>query len=155
VVLLAVPYDCGPVETVILFEDPFVVALPHAHPLAKESGVKPERLWREHLMLLKDGHCLRDHALSACHLADGRGTEGFEATSLPTLVQMVDKGSARRYCQRSQSTQAYCLEPASSPDRCSAMSLLARLASFGAAAPGGERSFICLRKSSRNVPGRD
>jgi LysR family transcriptional regulator, hydrogen peroxide-inducible genes activator len=43
-------------------------------------------------MLLKDGHCLRDHALSACHLADQRGTEGFEATSLPTLVQLVDNG---------------------------------------------------------------
>src|SRR5215471_1127479 len=92
VVLLALPYDCGAVETVILFEDPFVVGLPRAHPLAKEGGVKPERLWCEHLLLLKDGHCLRDHALSACHLADRRYSEGFEATSLPTLVQMVDNG---------------------------------------------------------------
>src|SRR5215472_9251749 len=65
VVLLALPYDCGAVETVILFED---------------------------LLLLKDGHCLRDHALAVCRLADRRLTEGFEATSLPTLVQMVDNG---------------------------------------------------------------
>ena len=43
-------------------------------------------------MLLKDGHCLRDHALAVCRLADRRLTEGFEATSLPTLVQMVDNG---------------------------------------------------------------
>src|SRR5215472_8159675 len=92
VVLLALPYDCGAVETAILFEDPFVVGLPGAHPLAKEEAVKAQRLWNADLLLLKDGHCLRDHALTACHLADRRRTEGFEATSLPTLVQMVDNG---------------------------------------------------------------
>ena len=92
VLLLAFPYDCGAVETAILFEDPFVVGLPSNHPLAKEGAVKPQRLWNADLLLLKDGHCLRDHALAACHLADRRRTEGFEATSLPTLVQMVDNG---------------------------------------------------------------
>jgi LysR family transcriptional regulator, hydrogen peroxide-inducible genes activator len=92
VVLLALPYDCGAVETTVLFEDPFVVALPGAHPLATETRVKAQRLWCEDLLLLRDGHCLRDHALSACRLADRRRTEGFEATSLPTLVQMVDNG---------------------------------------------------------------
>src|SRR5262245_4299380 len=92
VVLLALPYDCGAVETVILFEDPFEVGLSRAHPLTKETAVKPQSLWHEDLLLLKDGHCLRDHALSACHLADRRMTEGFEATSLTTLVQMVDNG---------------------------------------------------------------
>jgi LysR family hydrogen peroxide-inducible transcriptional activator len=92
VVLLALPYNCGAVETVILFEDPFVVGLPREHLLAKETRVKPERLWREDLLLLKDGHCLRDHALAVCRLADRHLTEGFEATSLPTLVQMVDNG---------------------------------------------------------------
>ena len=92
VVLLALPYDCGAVETLVLFEDPFVVALPRAHPLANETRVKAQRLWCEDLLLLRDGHCLRDHALSACRLADRRRTEGFEATSLPTLVQMVDNG---------------------------------------------------------------
>src|SRR5215468_3253275 len=92
VVLLALPYDCGAAETVILFDDPFVVGLPRDHPLAKQVSIKPQRLWRENLLLLKDGHCLRDHALAACHLADRRLTEDFEATSLPTLVQMVDNG---------------------------------------------------------------
>jgi len=92
IVLLALPYDCGAVETVILFEDPFVVGLPRAHPLAKEGPVKIQRLWCEDLLLLKDGHCLRDHALAACRLADRRLTKGFEATSLATLVQMVDNG---------------------------------------------------------------
>jgi len=92
VVLLALPYDCGPVESKILLEDRFVVTLPRAHPLAKETRIKPEELWSQDLLLLKDGHCLRDHALAACRLADRRRTEGFEATSLPTLVQMVDNG---------------------------------------------------------------
>jgi LysR family hydrogen peroxide-inducible transcriptional activator len=59
---------------------------------AKETRVKPERLSREDLLLLKDGHCLRDHALAVCRLADRRLTESFEATSLPTLVQMVNNG---------------------------------------------------------------
>jgi LysR family hydrogen peroxide-inducible transcriptional activator len=91
-VLLALPYDCGAVESVVLFEDSFVVGLPRGHPLANEERIKPQRLWGENLLLLKDGHCLRDHALTACRFADRRLTEGFEATSLPTLVQMVDNG---------------------------------------------------------------
>jgi LysR family hydrogen peroxide-inducible transcriptional activator len=91
-VLLALPYHCGAVETVVLFEDPFVVALPPQHPLVNEVCIKPQRLWSENLLLLKDGHCLRDHALAACHLADRHATEGFEGTSLTTLVQMVDNG---------------------------------------------------------------
>jgi LysR family transcriptional regulator, hydrogen peroxide-inducible genes activator len=92
VVLLALPYDCGAVETMVLFEDPFVVVLPSTHRLANETRVKSQRLWCEDLLLLRDGHCLRDHALSVCRHADRSLTEGFEATSLPTLVQMVDNG---------------------------------------------------------------
>jgi LysR family transcriptional regulator, hydrogen peroxide-inducible genes activator len=92
VALLALPYDCGAVETHILFEDPFVVALPRQHVLAKELHIKPQRLPAEDLLLLKDGHCLRAHALAACRLADRNLVERFEATSLATLVQMVDNG---------------------------------------------------------------
>jgi LysR family hydrogen peroxide-inducible transcriptional activator len=92
VVLLALPYDCGNVESVPLFDDRFLLALHPGHPLAKERRIEPERLRSEEVLLLKDGHCLRDHALSVCHLADRRRTEAFEATSLPTLVQMVDNG---------------------------------------------------------------
>lgn len=92
VVLLALPYDCGAVETVSLFEDRFVLALPRGHALAAERRVAPERLRAEEVLLLKDGHCLRDHALSVCRMADRRRSAAFEATSLPTLVQMVDNG---------------------------------------------------------------
>jgi DNA-binding transcriptional LysR family regulator len=89
VVLLALPHECGAVENVVLFKDPFVVGLPRGHPLAKEVSIKPQNLLGEDLLLLKDGHCLRDHALAALRrLADRRIAE-FEATSLQTLVQMV------------------------------------------------------------------
>jgi len=92
IVLLALPYDCGPVEVFTLFEDPFVVGLPGEHPLARAERIKPQQLWQQDLLLLKDGHCLREHALEACHLADRNARESFEATSLATLVQMVDNG---------------------------------------------------------------
>jgi LysR family transcriptional regulator, hydrogen peroxide-inducible genes activator len=85
VVLLALPYNCGAVETVMLFEDPFVVGLPQTHPLAKEERISPQRLLGEDLLLLKEGH-------SVCQFADRHLTERFEATSLTTLVRMVDNG---------------------------------------------------------------
>jgi len=91
-VLLALPYDCGNVESAPLFDDRFLLALPPDHPLAKERRIDPERLRSEEVLLLRDGHCLREHALSVCNLADRRRTEAFEATSLLTLVQMVDNG---------------------------------------------------------------
>ncbi len=93
VVLLALPCDCGAaVETSSLFEDPFVVALPKGHALSNEAHITPQQLSCEVLLLLKDGHCLREHALAACSFAGQRRAEGFEATSLPTLVQMADNG---------------------------------------------------------------
>jgi len=92
VVLLALPYDCGNVESAVLFEDRFQLALGRHHPLAAQRKIEPEQLRSEEILLLKDGHCLRDHALSVCRLADRSRTEGFEATSLATLVQMVDNG---------------------------------------------------------------
>jgi LysR family transcriptional regulator, hydrogen peroxide-inducible genes activator len=92
VVLLALPRDCGAVETVVLFKDPFVVGLQRGHPLAKENGIKPQNLLGEDLLLLKDGHCLRDHALAALRRLANRRIAEFEATSLTTLVQMVDNG---------------------------------------------------------------
>jgi LysR family hydrogen peroxide-inducible transcriptional activator len=92
VVLLALPRDCGPAETFILFEDPFLVGLPREHPLAKESGIRPQFLLGEHILLLRDGNCLRDHALAALRRLADQGLAEFEATSLLTLVQMVDNG---------------------------------------------------------------
>jgi LysR family transcriptional regulator, hydrogen peroxide-inducible genes activator len=93
IVLLALPFeDCRNLETRALFQDAFKVALPNGHPLAARSAVDIEQLRAEELLLLKEGHCLRDQALAACRLGDRRRVEAVEATSLHTLVQMVDNG---------------------------------------------------------------
>ncbi|MBR0648539.1 hydrogen peroxide-inducible genes activator [Roseomonas terrae] len=90
--LLALPCDCGEVESVTIADDPFHVAMPPAHHLAAHAEIHPEALAGERLMLLEDGHCLRDHALSACGLPGAAASEEFAATSLHTLVQMVGGG---------------------------------------------------------------
>lgn len=93
VVLLAMPCDCAGAETLAVARDEFVAALPPAHPLARHDRVRPEQLAAERLLLLEEGHCLRDQALAACGQARaGDGQDGFAATSLHTLVQMVAGG---------------------------------------------------------------
>jgi LysR family hydrogen peroxide-inducible transcriptional activator len=93
IVLLALPYDdCKNLETLLLFRDPFVVALPSSHRLAAGNAVDLQQLRSDELLLLKEGHCLREHSLAACRLADRRHNAPVEATSLYTLVQMVDNG---------------------------------------------------------------
>jgi LysR family hydrogen peroxide-inducible transcriptional activator len=71
-----------------------MAALPADHPLGEVLRIAPQSFEREELILLEDGHCLRDHALAACGLGGQRFTrdEGFAATSLATLVQMVGSG---------------------------------------------------------------
>lgn len=92
--LLALEAPLGAVETVALFQDPFVVAAPASHRLASRKLAREADLTGEQLLLLEDGHCLRDQALALCNQA-GVGEEAdFRASSLPTLVQMVAGGSA-------------------------------------------------------------
>ena len=91
-VLLALPYECGNVETAPLFKDRFSLALRRDHPLARAKRVDPLAIEPESLLLLQEGHCLRGHALSACRIGGKVHADAFEATSLPTLVQMVDNG---------------------------------------------------------------
>ncbi|HEX4180328.1 MAG TPA: hydrogen peroxide-inducible genes activator [Caulobacteraceae bacterium] len=92
--LIALPYDTVGLETADVADDELLAAFPANHPLADGGAVAPERLEGDDLILLEDGHCLRDHVLSACGLEPPRGAaEGaFAATSLPTLVQMVGSG---------------------------------------------------------------
>jgi len=92
VLLLALPCECGPAETLDLFEDEFVAALPKRHALAARESLSPDDLSGEPLLLLSEGHCLRSHALAVCRLADPALGPAVEATSLHTLVQMVDGG---------------------------------------------------------------
>ncbi|PPQ30437.1 hydrogen peroxide-inducible genes activator [Rhodopila globiformis] len=93
--LLAVPCECPGAEAMPVARDAFVVALPPDHRLAGEEQISPAALSTERLLLLEDGHCLRDQALAVCGLLAGDGTgeqDGFAATSLHTLVQMVANG---------------------------------------------------------------
>lgn len=92
VLILALPYDVGTDETVIIGRDPFSVVVPRTHVLAGADKVPSARLRGEPLLLLRDGHCLRAHALDACGFRDPSSPLGFEATSLHTLAQMVDNG---------------------------------------------------------------
>ncbi len=92
--LLALPC-AGTMETVTLGEDPFLAALPRGHYLAGREAVPVGALAAERMLLLEDGHCLRAHAEASCGLPRGMSPgseEGFAATSLHTLVQMVGGG---------------------------------------------------------------
>lgn len=92
VALIALPYDTTDVESADLLDDPFRLAVPKDHPLTRLSRIGPARLAETNLLLLRDGHCLREHALAACRLADRGQIDAFGATSLYTLVQMVENG---------------------------------------------------------------
>ena len=91
--LLALPCACAGTETLSVVRDAFCAALPQGHKLARQEVVSSASLAAETLLLLEDGHCLRDQALAACGMErdDGPGGE-FAATSLHTLVQMVAGG---------------------------------------------------------------
>jgi LysR family hydrogen peroxide-inducible transcriptional activator len=92
--LIALPYDTAGLGTAHVGDDELLAATPANHPLLTRERIEPAALEDEGLILLEDGHCLREHALSACHLEPPRaGDEGaFAATSLHTLVQMVGSG---------------------------------------------------------------
>ncbi|MGA3399085.1 MAG: hydrogen peroxide-inducible genes activator [Acetobacteraceae bacterium] len=95
VVLVALPCDCGGADTMTLARDEFLVALPPGHRLAGLEAVPPSALATERLLLLEEGHCLREQALLVCGLLAGERGEAldsFAATSLHTLVQMVASG---------------------------------------------------------------
>ena len=90
-VLLALPYACGDVETLSLATDRLFIAYPggEAPDLA---AIPPEQIEEGRLLMLEDGHCLKDHALAACNRPEIRASAAMMGTSLHTLVQMVDHG---------------------------------------------------------------
>lgn len=87
--LLALPVADERLITRRLFEEPFVVAMPENHPLARQAEIRLEDLEHVELLLLEDGHCLRDQALEVCHMAGAHEKLDFHATSMETLRQMV------------------------------------------------------------------
>lgn len=90
--VLALPLHEDWLEAEFLFEEPFMLAVPERHPLAGHHNLQLSELVDQHLLLLEDGHCLRDQALEVCSLAGAGEKEGFRATSLETLRQMVAAG---------------------------------------------------------------
>jgi LysR family hydrogen peroxide-inducible transcriptional activator len=91
-VLLALPYGCGEVTTLPLFDDRLYLAFPEGEMPATPAAVNPADIDETRLLLLEDGHCLKDHALAACNRAELRAEATMLGTSLHTMVQMVDNG---------------------------------------------------------------
>lgn len=90
--ILALPVDDDHLHRELLFDEDFVLAVPAGHPLAERGEVSVSVLAGEQLLLLDDGHCLREQALAVCHLSGAGERSGFRATSLETLRHMVAAG---------------------------------------------------------------
>lgn len=90
--IIALPWDVSGVDTMDLFDDEFLVATSAKHPLAAQTRIKPQDLDPADILLLEDGNCLRDHALSICQFQTGESARQVAATSLGTLVSMVAGG---------------------------------------------------------------
>ena len=90
--LIALPYDTEDLCVDVIMQDEFLFACPPDHPLAGVDVVPIEALAKEHLMMLEEGHCLRDQTLEACGTNGSQPQTPFQAASLRTLVQMVAGG---------------------------------------------------------------
>jgi LysR family transcriptional regulator, hydrogen peroxide-inducible genes activator len=91
-VLLSLPVEHPEIETLVLFDDAFVLALPGARTLPAKAMATPDLFENDRLLLLEEGHCLRDQALSFCELKQVESLNTFGTTSLSTIVQMVANG---------------------------------------------------------------
>ncbi len=89
--LAAEPIEASGLERAPLFDEPLLAALPPGHGLSEQGAVSAADLARENLLLLKEGHCLRDHAIAACG-AGALGDGNYRATSLETLRSLVAAG---------------------------------------------------------------
>jgi LysR family transcriptional regulator, hydrogen peroxide-inducible genes activator len=90
--LLALPVEHAEVETERLFTDRFLLALPKSRRIANRIRATPDLLQQDRLLLLEEGHCLRDQALAFCELRRVDNIDTFGASNLSTLVQMVANG---------------------------------------------------------------
>jgi LysR family hydrogen peroxide-inducible transcriptional activator len=91
-VLLALPLEETGIETLPLFEDPFLLAVPRDHPAEKIPAKVEEIIARENLLLLEEGHCLREQALSYCGLRQNQALNTLGVSNISTIVQMVGNG---------------------------------------------------------------
>ena len=98
-VLLAMPFPCGDVDVADLFDDALCVVYPKGEA-PSEQAVAVAAIDEGRLLLLEDGHCLKDHALAACNRPELRAAATMMGTSLHTLVQMVDNGLGLTFVPR-------------------------------------------------------
>jgi LysR family hydrogen peroxide-inducible transcriptional activator len=105
--ILALPVPMDGLESRALYDEPFIVAMPEHHKLAKRQSVRAEDLKDEPLLLLEDGHCLRDQALAVCSRVGVQEKQDFRATSLETLRQMVATGAGITLLPEMASQGAY------------------------------------------------
>jgi LysR family hydrogen peroxide-inducible transcriptional activator len=91
--VLALPVHAEGLAVRALYQEPFLLAVPAAHKLAARARVQVNDLDGETLLLLEDGHCLRDQALAVCRRVDIHEKQNFRATSIETLRQMVATGA--------------------------------------------------------------
>ncbi|MDY7096906.1 MAG: LysR substrate-binding domain-containing protein [Pseudomonadota bacterium] len=89
-VLLALPFDTGDAEIEHIADDRLFVAFPKDDPRDPPAQIPPDMIDQGRLLLLEDGHCLREHALAACNRSELRASASMIGTSLHTLVQMVN-----------------------------------------------------------------
>ena len=90
--LLALPVDQPDVETLALFDDRFLLAMPASRTIERQIRATSDLLETDRLLLLEEGHCLRDQALTFCNLRRVDNIDTFGASSLSTIVQMVANG---------------------------------------------------------------
>ena len=92
VIMVALPIADTEIETLRLFDDPFLLALPAGDPRLRARRARAEDIDPQRLILLEEGHCLRDQALSYCSAVRQDSAIGLGATSLATVMQMVANG---------------------------------------------------------------
>jgi LysR family transcriptional regulator, hydrogen peroxide-inducible genes activator len=105
--ILALPVPADGLAERALFDEPFVVAVPESHALGARRSLKTADLDGQTLLLLEDGHCLRDQALDVCSHSQVHEKQDFRATSLETLRQMVASGGGITLLPQLASTGAY------------------------------------------------
>ncbi|MDR3476720.1 MAG: LysR substrate-binding domain-containing protein [Gammaproteobacteria bacterium] len=90
--ILALPLSQKNLKSTLLFEEEFLLATPSTHPLAKRKYITPKDLDNKNLLLLEEGHCMRNQALAICNSMQAKEAQHFRATSLETLRHMVSAG---------------------------------------------------------------
>lgn len=109
--MLALPRCESWIATEELFTEPFMLALPEVHPLAARNHILVEEIAADSLLLLDEGHCLREQSLDVCRRIGVGESQNYRATSLTTLLQMVASGAGVTFVP-----QLACMQP--SPGIC-------------------------------------